>query len=334
MKSIKTLTLNDGKKIELTHREFELLYYLAQHMGQVMTREHLLQTVWGYDYFGDVRTVDVTVHRLREKIEDNPRARQFLIELYPDNSEHMNVFLKLNKGYNFVGIKHNRDVYEKERKNKAGEVVNAIGELKKEHMHIIIDFENQRYLNGISKEIGLEKRFIQKVDSFKKVSRYLIHLDNEEKAQYSFDELFGSPDMIAKAKKQCTEEQTPTSVCYELLNALDNIDGIVSCLNAGETYYVYFINTKEEETKKKTEGTIKQKELKPYVYVGSKKICDCTECKFMSRRRTPDPYDWFNDDDEEYSCDQLGRVLSGMNRPYEKQPIPSDCPFREIAIGE
>ena len=51
----------NGKKIELTHREFELLYYLAQHMGQVMTREHLLQTVWGYDYFGDVRTVDVTV---------------------------------------------------------------------------------------------------------------------------------------------------------------------------------------------------------------------------------------------------------------------------------
>ena len=45
----------NGKKIELTHREFELLYYLAQHMGQVMTREHLLQTVWGYDYFGESR---------------------------------------------------------------------------------------------------------------------------------------------------------------------------------------------------------------------------------------------------------------------------------------
>lgn len=69
----------NGKKIELTHREFELLYYLAQHMGQVMTREHLLQTVWGYDYFGDVRTVDVTVHRLREKIEDNPIQPQILV---------------------------------------------------------------------------------------------------------------------------------------------------------------------------------------------------------------------------------------------------------------
>jgi two-component system response regulator VicR len=68
-----------GEKIELTHREFELLHYLAQHIGQVMTREHLLQTVWGYDYFGDVRTVDVTVRRLREKIEDNPSHPAWLV---------------------------------------------------------------------------------------------------------------------------------------------------------------------------------------------------------------------------------------------------------------
>lgn len=44
-----------GEPIELTHREFELIHYLAKHLGQVMTREHLLQAVWGYDYFGDVR---------------------------------------------------------------------------------------------------------------------------------------------------------------------------------------------------------------------------------------------------------------------------------------
>ena len=68
-----------GESIELTHREFELLHYLARHIGQVMTREHLLETVWGYDYFGDVRTVDVTVRRLREKIEDNPSHPTFLV---------------------------------------------------------------------------------------------------------------------------------------------------------------------------------------------------------------------------------------------------------------
>lgn len=68
-----------GETIELTHREFELLFYLAKHIGQVMTREHLLQNVWGYDYFGDVRTVDVTVRRLREKIEDNPSHPNYLV---------------------------------------------------------------------------------------------------------------------------------------------------------------------------------------------------------------------------------------------------------------
>lgn len=68
-----------GENIELTHREFELLHYLAKHLGQVMTREHLLQTVWGYDYFGDVRTVDVTVRRLREKIEDDPSHPLWLV---------------------------------------------------------------------------------------------------------------------------------------------------------------------------------------------------------------------------------------------------------------
>ncbi|GAE34437.1 response regulator YycF [Halalkalibacter akibai] len=68
-----------GEAIDLTHREFELIHYLAKHLDQVMTREHLLQAVWGYDYFGDVRTVDVTVRRLREKVEDNPSYPSWII---------------------------------------------------------------------------------------------------------------------------------------------------------------------------------------------------------------------------------------------------------------
>lgn len=71
--------LKREETIELTHREFELLHYLAKHIGQVMTREHLLQTVWGYDYFGDVRTVDVTIRRLREKIEDSPSHPTYIV---------------------------------------------------------------------------------------------------------------------------------------------------------------------------------------------------------------------------------------------------------------
>lgn len=69
----------NGQMIDLTHREFELLQYLARHPGRVMTREHLLQSVWGYEYLGDVRTVDVTVRRLREKIEDDPSRPEYIL---------------------------------------------------------------------------------------------------------------------------------------------------------------------------------------------------------------------------------------------------------------
>lgn len=69
----------NGDHIDLTHREFELFYYLGRHIGQVMTREHLLETVWGYDYFGDLRTVDVTVRRLREKVEDDPSNPTWIV---------------------------------------------------------------------------------------------------------------------------------------------------------------------------------------------------------------------------------------------------------------
>lgn len=59
-----------GDIIELTLREFELLKFLASSTEQVFSREQLLEEVWGYEYYGDIRTVDVTVRRLREKIED------------------------------------------------------------------------------------------------------------------------------------------------------------------------------------------------------------------------------------------------------------------------
>ena len=69
----------DGKVIDLTLREFELLKFLAQQKGQVFSRETLLEKVWGYEYFGDVRTVDVTVRRLREKIEDDPGKPSYIL---------------------------------------------------------------------------------------------------------------------------------------------------------------------------------------------------------------------------------------------------------------
>lgn len=71
--------LKGHRQIELTTREFELLKYLAQHTGQVFSRETLLEDVWGYTYHGDIRTVDVTVRRLREKIEENPSSPRYIL---------------------------------------------------------------------------------------------------------------------------------------------------------------------------------------------------------------------------------------------------------------
>ena len=68
-----------GEVIDLTLREFEVLKYLANQPGQVVTREILLEKVWGYEYYGDIRTVDVTVRRIREKIEKDTSAPKILI---------------------------------------------------------------------------------------------------------------------------------------------------------------------------------------------------------------------------------------------------------------
>ena len=68
-----------GAVVDLTLREFELLKFLATQPARIFTRENLLEKVWGYEYYGDVRTVDVTVRRLREKIEDNPSTPAYII---------------------------------------------------------------------------------------------------------------------------------------------------------------------------------------------------------------------------------------------------------------
>ena len=68
-----------GELVELTRREFELVKYMATQNDQVFTRENLLENVWGYEYLGDVRTVDVTIRRLRTKLEINPNEPQYVL---------------------------------------------------------------------------------------------------------------------------------------------------------------------------------------------------------------------------------------------------------------
>ena len=79
-----------GRPIDLTQKEYDLLLYLMKEKGKVFTREDLMQKVWNYDYFGDMRTVDVTVRRLREKIED-------------DSGKPVYILTKRGVGYYFGG---------------------------------------------------------------------------------------------------------------------------------------------------------------------------------------------------------------------------------------
>jgi two-component system response regulator VicR len=69
----------DGEPLDLTLREFELLQYLTKKENKVFSREQLLSDVWGYEYFGDIRTVDVTVRRLREKLEDDSGNPKYIM---------------------------------------------------------------------------------------------------------------------------------------------------------------------------------------------------------------------------------------------------------------
>ena len=82
-----------GRVLDLTFKEFELLKFLAQHPGRVFTRAHLLQEVWGYDYFGGTRTVDVHVRRLRAKLGTEHEALIGTVR---------------NVGYRFVPVKAER----------------------------------------------------------------------------------------------------------------------------------------------------------------------------------------------------------------------------------
>lgn len=71
--------LKNGNPIDLTLREYELIKFLSKSPEQVYTREKLLEKVWGYEYYGDIRTVDVTVRRLREKVEDESGEYKYIM---------------------------------------------------------------------------------------------------------------------------------------------------------------------------------------------------------------------------------------------------------------
>jgi two-component system response regulator VicR len=71
--------IKNGKAVDLTQREYELVKYMALSAGKVFSREELMTSVWNYDYFGDIRIVDVAIRRLREKLENDPANPEYIV---------------------------------------------------------------------------------------------------------------------------------------------------------------------------------------------------------------------------------------------------------------
>jgi two-component system alkaline phosphatase synthesis response regulator PhoP len=73
------LVWKDDEQVDLTAIEFDLLHTLAEHRGRVLSREQLLEQVWGHDFYGEERVVDVHLGHVRKKIENNPSQPEFII---------------------------------------------------------------------------------------------------------------------------------------------------------------------------------------------------------------------------------------------------------------
>ena len=73
------MVYKNGRALELSAREFDILCFLSASPGRVFSREELMEQVWGYEYYGDLRAVDVAIRRLREKVEDQPASPRYII---------------------------------------------------------------------------------------------------------------------------------------------------------------------------------------------------------------------------------------------------------------
>lgn len=127
------------------------------------------------------------------KRETKSKSRLLCLLLYPDeNPAHKEALECLFKYYNVLAINHNQDVYLYDEFDDEGNTKHSAGELKKSHYHIMIQFQNARYISGVAKELDIEEHLIQKCSSFESYVLYMIHRDEPLKHQYEFKDLKGS----------------------------------------------------------------------------------------------------------------------------------------------
>lgn len=155
----------------------------------------------------------------------NPKGRLFCLVLYPDdNAEHQRVLDLLKKQYMILGICHNRDVWHEYDDNFA-EGEHYEGEIKKAHHHVIVKFENARYLCALAKELGCEPNLIRKLGSFRSMAIYLTHRDYPQRAQYKTDEFYG---LLIGDLMKVIGDDTPEVQLLEILTYLKGLNSYMS----------------------------------------------------------------------------------------------------------
>ena len=111
------------------------------------------------------------------------RSRVHMLLLYPENEQHQKAYEKIVQSYDYASILHNKD-YFTEGENQ--------GELKKEHWHIVLRFNQAVWSTAICKDLGIEHNYIENVKRFENALQYLIHYNDTDKAQYSVDDVKGN----------------------------------------------------------------------------------------------------------------------------------------------
>lgn len=135
-------------------------------------------------------------------------SEKYMINLYPDNQKHMQAleYIKLNMQYAY--ILHDKDI-------------NEDGEIKKEHIHVVIKFDNARDLKSVAKELNIEENLISFMNSFKYAVRYLIHKDQQDKAQYNYEQITTN---IIDLKKNFKDESYEIEDMKKILGFIFSID--------------------------------------------------------------------------------------------------------------
>lgn len=133
----------------------------------------------------------------------NERSIYWTMLLYKedDNYNSEEILKKIKSNYNAIYILHNKDKYLEDKVDEEGKIIHKKGDIKQPHYHIVLKFKNYKWLSSLSEELGIDKRFFQKINSLENILCYLIHYKEDEKHHYLLEEVMGSRELKSKLNK-------------------------------------------------------------------------------------------------------------------------------------